>query len=135
MKQWLTRGVCLTLLAGASFPRDTIRAVPQERPASGLQIAPNSLTFPAQKVDTAGPAQTVTLRNSGSNELQISDILPSGIDFAETNTCGASLAPGASCLITVTFKPATIGPRLGTMSIMSSGPGSPHRVALTGAGE
>jgi hypothetical protein len=86
-------------------------------------------------VDTVSPPQTVTITSSGRATLQISDILTSGIDFAETHTCGTSLATGASCTIAVTFKPAITGPRLGTISIVTSDPGGPRLVSLTGTGK
>src|SRR5262245_49059789 len=76
------------------------------------QIAPvpvlssNSLDFGSQKVGTTSTAQTVTLANPGSGTLAIRDItLQGAIDFTQSNNCGASLAGGASCTITVRFTP------------------------------
>ncbi len=134
MNGWLTSGLCVALLVGVSFPRETVQASPQSPPTSTLTVIPAALTFPPQPVHTVGSPQTITIASSGSADLQIRDILTSGIDFAETNTCGANLAAGASCTISVTCKPAISGPRLGTISIVTSDLGGPRLVALTGTG-
>jgi hypothetical protein len=52
----------------------------------------------------------------------------------QSNTCGASLAAGASCTISVTFRPTTAGTRTGAVTIASSAPGSPTTVSLSGTG-
>jgi hypothetical protein len=38
----------------------------------------------------------------------------------EAGRCPASLAPGNSCAVTVTFAPTTVGPQTGTLTINSS---------------
>ena len=65
--------------------------------------------------------------------MSIARIAASG-DFAETNACGASLAAGANCAISVTFTPSTGGTRSGTLTITDNAAGSPHTVTLTGTG-
>src|SRR5439155_725314 len=54
--------------------------------------------------------------------------------FAQTHTCGSSLAAGATCTIGVTFKPATTGAAAATLAVTDSATGSPQTAALTGAG-
>jgi Abnormal spindle-like microcephaly-assoc'd, ASPM-SPD-2-Hydin len=93
----------------------------------------SSLTFAAQTVNTTSAAQTVTLTNSGNTTLTISSIAAS-TDFAETNTCGASLAVGANCTITVTFTPTATGERTGTLTITDNASNSPQTVTLDGTG-
>ena len=132
---WLTAGLCVTLLVGASFPRETVQVSPQSLPNPTLKITPAAITFPPQPVDTLSPPQTIMITSSGSADLQIRDILTSGIDFAETSTCGTNLAAGASCTIAIACKPAISGPRLGTVSIVTSDPGGPRLVPLSGAGK
>jgi len=53
-------------------------------------------------------------------------------DFAETNTCSTSVAAGASCFITVTFKPLAAGARTAAVSVSDNGGGSPQKVTLAG---
>ena len=105
------------------------------QPAVTLSLA--SLAFGNQLVGTTSPAQTVTLTNSGTSVLTFSGITITGAhstDFAQTNTCGANLAAGANCTISVTFTPTTTGTRTGAVSITDDAPGSPHVVSLSGTG-
>ncbi len=100
-------------------------------------LSPASLTFPAQMDNTPSTAQVVTLANSGNAVLAITSVVASG-DFAETNTCGPSLAAGANCAINVTFTPTGGGARSGTLTVTdnSSGvAGSTQIVALNGTGQ
>jgi hypothetical protein len=98
-----------------------------------LVVNPSSLVFASQTVATTSPAQTLTLQNPGSSTAAIGTILASG-DFAQTNGCGASLASGASCIISVTFRPTAAGTRTGSVTITSSASSSPLTVALSGTG-
>ena len=63
-------------------------------PAPGVSLSPTSLSFGNQNVNSTSPAQTVTLNNSGTAALTINSISLTGTnsgDFAQTNTCPASL--------------------------------------------
>ena len=61
--------------------------------------------------------------------------MPVSGDFAETNTCGASLAAQASCTIGVTFKPTSTGKRTGSLPIHDDASNGPQIVVLTGKGD
>lgn len=100
---------------------------------SSLDLSPGSLTFPSQLVTTGSSSLPVTLRNPGAVALHINSIATSG-DFSRTSSCGATLNPGASCTVNVTFTPTGIGPRSGSLTITDSAPGSPHVVLLNGTG-
>jgi len=99
-----------------------------------VSLSPSALTFSAQVAGTASASQSVTLSNPGTAVLNITQISASG-DFAETNTCGASLAAAASCQITVSFTPSVGGGRTGMLTIADSASGSPQSVTLTGTGQ
>jgi hypothetical protein len=80
-------------------------------------LSPTSLTFAAQQITTASPAQQVTLTNSGDVALTlITASLPSA-DFSVTSACGNSLAAHATCAFSVTFTPTATGTRTATLSI------------------
>ncbi|HEV2176247.1 MAG TPA: FG-GAP-like repeat-containing protein [Terriglobia bacterium] len=96
-----------------------------------VSLSPTSLGFAVQVVGTTSFAQTVKLTNTGSAALTISGVSTSG-DFAQTNTCGTSVAINATCTFSVTFKPTRKGARTGTLSITDNAPGSPQTVALSG---
>ncbi|MFI9387923.1 choice-of-anchor D domain-containing protein [Kutzneria sp. NPDC052558] len=98
-----------------------------------LSVAPSSLTFASQAVNTTSPAQSVTVTNTGATAATISGITASG-DFAQANTCGTSIAAGGSCTVTVAFTPTASGTRVGTLTITSNASNSPTTVALTGTG-
>jgi hypothetical protein len=105
----------------------------------GIGVAPSvflsrtGLSFSNQGIGTTSAPQTVTLTNIGNAPLTISSVAVTG-DFAETNTCGASVAAGANCDISVTFTPTATGTRTGTLTITDNATGSPHVVQLLGGG-
>jgi hypothetical protein len=76
----------------------------------------------------------VTLTNTGTAPLSITNVATSPSDFGSLNACGSSLAAGASCAIGVFFDPTVGGVRRGTLTITDNA-GSPQVVALTGTGQ
>jgi hypothetical protein len=98
-----------------------------------VSLQPRSLSFDVQQVGTSSATENVTLTNPGSATLTITSIAISG-DFTETNTCGASLNPGASCEFTVTFTPTVNGTRLGNITIDDNAFNSPQSIVLGGGG-
>jgi hypothetical protein len=97
--------------------------------------SPYFLAFAPQGVGTTSAPQTITLTNTGNLILKLSSIGVVGTnatDFAQTNTCGATLNAGASCPIKVTFTPTAQGSRNAGLAISNNGPGSPQMVILTG---
>ncbi len=98
-----------------------------------VTLSPTSLTFAAQAVGTSSSPQSVTLTNTGSAKLTVSGISTSG-DFSQTNTCGSSVAAGASCTISVTFKPTVAGTRSGTLTVTDNASPATQTVSLTGTG-
>jgi len=108
--------------------------------APAATLSGTTLTFSGQLITTASSAQTVTLTNSGTAPLTISSIAVTGTnrgDFSETNTCPASsstLAVGANCTISVTFKPTATGNRTASVTITDDAGSSPQSVSLTGTG-
>ena len=100
-------------------------------PAASL--SPASLTFGNQSVFTTSPAQAIAFSNTGSAALTVSGIVATG-DFAQTNTCGGSVAAGANCTINVTFTPTQPGVRAGVLTITDNASTSPQVIALSGTG-
>ncbi|HEY3713721.1 MAG TPA: choice-of-anchor D domain-containing protein [Jatrophihabitantaceae bacterium] len=98
-----------------------------------LSTNPGSLTFASQALNTTSPAQTVTITNTGTAAASVSSVAVTG-EFAQTNTCGNSIAAGASCTTTVTFRPTASGTRTGTLTIASNATNTPTTIALTGTG-
>ncbi len=97
----------------------------------GVGLSPTSLNFPAQTVSTKSAPQVITLTNTGNAALSPFKITRSG-PFAETNTCGGSVAVGASCAISVTFSPIDAGSGSGTLTLTDNA--GTQTVPLSGSG-
>jgi hypothetical protein len=91
------------------------------------------ISFASQGVGTTGAAQMATLSNTGVVALNLASIAVTG-DFARTTTCGATLATGANCSISVSFSPTALGTRIGTLVITSDAANSPMSIPLVGTG-
>jgi hypothetical protein len=105
------------------------------QPVVGL--SPTSLSFGNQSVGVKSSAQAVTLTNTGTSSLLLSNIkIVSGNsgEFAQTNTCGKTLASNASCTISITFTPTKTGSASSSLNITDNAAGSPQSVPLTGTG-
>lgn len=95
-------------------------------------ISTANVNFGSATVATASAAQGVVVLNTGTSALSFGSITTTA-EFAQTNNCGATLAAGASCTITLTFTPAATDARTGTLTI-NDGTGTAKTVALKGTG-
>ena len=127
---------------------DNAGGTPQRIALSGTGTGPkvvlskSSLTFATTKVGVSSAAQVVTLTNSGVSALTLTGtgmgitVMGSGVgSYSQTNTCGASLAAGKSCTISVTFKPKATGTLTAAVKIGDNAAASPQEVTLTGTGD
>ena len=106
-------------------------------PTTVVSVSPLALQYPNQPLNIASAPKAIRLSNSGTQPLLISTITMVGTnpgDFAQTNDCGTTVAPTASCTISVTFKPTAIGQRTATMQISDNAATSPQQVSLGGTG-
>jgi hypothetical protein len=126
---------------------DSLRLQPETVTLSGtglappvLGLSPASLTFTAQTVGQASPAQTVTVSNTGGAPLanagfQFNGFSASSFSYGST-TCGATLANGSSCTVQVTFAPTAAGAATASLVVSSSTSGvAPVSVTLSGTGQ
>ena len=80
-----------------------------------IGIFPNALNFGTEKVGVKSNPQTITIGNPSGTPITVKKPTISGADasdFAQTTTCPlspATLAPGSSCSVVVTFTPKTTG--------------------------
>ncbi len=96
----------------------------------------SSLTFGDQILATNSAAQSVSLSNTGVTAVTITSITASG-DFSQTSNCPlapSTLAPSASCSISVVFSPTVTGSRLGGLHIFDQTDGTAQTVSLSGTG-
>ncbi len=105
--------------------------------ATGVSLSPGSLSFGNQSVGTTSATQTVTLTNGGNAALTITSLTVTGTnasDFAQTNTCGSSVAAGGNCTISVSFKPSVAGSETASVTITDNASSSPQAASLSGTG-
>ncbi len=106
---------------------------PADSSSPGAIFSVSSLVFSSQLLNSTSPAQTVTLTNTGNASLSLAGMSVTG-DFAQTNACPSSLPAGASCTVSVTFTPAAVGTRTGTLTVTDNAAASPQQVSLSGTG-
>lgn len=101
-----------------------------------MSVSPSSLVFAGPvAVGSSSAAQTATVTNNGSSAIALAGFSVSGSgasSFQTSNNCGASLAAGASCTVTVTFAPLASGSRSAAISIAGSAGNSPQSISLLG---
>jgi hypothetical protein len=88
-----------------------------------LTLTPDYILFSDQQIGVASLAQTITLTNSSTSTASVGSLTVSG-PFKAASNCGASLAAGAHCALTVQFTPAVAGPLTGTLTVPITGQAS-----------
>jgi phospholipase C len=97
-------------------------------------VSTTSEAFLPQAVGQPSPGKVVTLSNFSNTPLNVTSINLSGSAFTDTTTCGATVAVGSSCTVTLTFTPGQAGAASGTLTFTDSDPTSPQAVSLSGVG-
>jgi Lactonase, 7-bladed beta-propeller len=124
-------------VGGISGNLIAVTGFPPQNPAPGAQYSPGSLNFTNTVVGTPSAPQTMQFVNTGTATLNISGISLTGAnsaDFAQTNTCAATLAAGANCIFTVIFTPSTAAAESAAILVNDNAAGSPHSAPLTSTG-
>jgi hypothetical protein len=94
----------------------------------GTLSASSVLWLPA-----ATATKTITITAGSTGNLAISGItFGTGTQFSQANNCPATLVNGASCAITITYRPTGSGPVTDTLQITDSDPASPEIIPLLG---
>jgi hypothetical protein len=100
-----------------------------------LSVTGGPLNFGSVVDGTTSAAQTLTLNNTGGAAgTGIALTFSSPVFTRAGGTCGATLAAGANCTITVVFTPSAPGATSGTLAIAASAPVTGSPVALSGTG-
>jgi hypothetical protein len=100
---------------------------------SALSLSATSLTFIGNISDGKTSTMKLTVKNISTSAVSFTKIAVVG-NYSQTNTCGTSLAAGASCVVTVTFSPiaSESGFEYGNLVLTDSDPSSPQTVWLKG---
>ncbi len=76
-----------------------------------------------------------TISNTGDATLDFTSItIPAGAPYTQTNNCGSTLAPNASCTITFTFTPTKDATQNSSCSVTDNATSSPQVYSLYGTG-
>jgi hypothetical protein len=106
---------------------------------TAISLSPTSLNFGTLAVGTTSAAKSITVHNAGTSTVTFTGFSIGGTNpgdyLISANTCGASLAGGGSCTVSLQFKPTAAGTRKGTLRVADNGGGSPQTAALTGVGQ
>jgi hypothetical protein len=107
--------------------------------SGNITFTPTHLDFNGQAPGTTSAAQTVTLHNNLPGTLTIATTALSGANATSfvkgADACtGMAVAPGGSCAVQVSFKPATYGGQSAALTFTDNGPGSPQVVVISGLG-
>jgi trimeric autotransporter adhesin len=100
-----------------------------------LTVTPLSLTFPSTPVGQQSKAQGFTFENIGAADLALGTFSFGGPDPSDFiisgNTCGSTLAPDLTCVVSIVFAPQTTG----SLSAYLKNSGFTQRLLVTGTGQ
>jgi hypothetical protein len=122
MNRYLALAFCSLLIAVAPFAM-------AQKPI--VTLSPTSLNFGTVEAGTMSLPQVVTLTNTGTAALTITQ-LGAGSAYQVFNDCPATVNAGASCTFGVVFQPQTAGTFSYQVSIRDNAAGSPQKVTLSG---
>ncbi len=120
-----------------NFNGSTSGSVTQRVNSPSLFLSPSSISYGTV---TRGNSSTksVTLYNIGSGALTNLSWSITGTNSNEftvsSTTCGTTLNAGASCAISVTFKPNATGTQSASLRLSDNASNSPQTVGLSGSG-
>ena len=136
----------------SDFPTTANSLLPNFRASSGnsngfvaklsanavIGISPASLDFGSVLLNIPSQPQLVTITNNSTATLNFSAPPAlagnSDAEYAIATTCGTSLAPNASCTVTVSFLPTVEGVATASLTFRDDDPSSPQTVPITGIG-
>ncbi len=107
----------------------------QSAPIAIGSVTGGPLAFGTVVDGTTSAAQTLTLHNTGNANLTgITIVVTAPFANSGAGTCGAVLAGGATCTITIVFKPTAVTASTGTVTITANVAVTGSPVSLTGNG-
>ncbi len=116
-------------------PTPTLTATPTitPTPAPVLSFQPSSVSFGSVKVNQTASIVVQLTNLSAVSTVHGRSITVSG-PFTTSNACGSTVAPGATCNVTVKFKPTSTSATSGTVTFTDDASGSPQIVTASGTG-
>ena len=104
--------------------------------APSLVVTPSEHDFGQQQVGTTSASAMTVVQNAGDAAVSIGVVGVSGAPFAigDEDCSGATLDPGMTCAIAVSFAPIVTGAASGALTIDSDAPEGIVTVLLSGSG-
>jgi hypothetical protein len=110
-----TRSGTFTITDDSGTQTASLSGIGTSPATDGLSLL--SLTFAAQQITTASPAQQIMLTNSGDQPLTLIAAQITSGDFTVVNECGNSLNPHSVCSMNVAFQPKNVGVISGSLTV------------------
>ncbi len=131
----------LTIYANVPGGQATVALSGTGTSPAAVGLSPLALSFAPTIVNQTTASQSITVSNTGGTVATLSSPTLSGnaSDFTIfADTCGATLAPGTGCTLSITFTPTASGARAATLSITDNAGTSSaatQTASLSGIGE
>ncbi len=129
----------ITSNAGTNLIALSGTGTPASQPTPIASLDSSSLSFGNQTLGVASTQQQITLTNTGTLPLVITNIADSSGEFVRTGSCiiNGQIPAAASCTIIVVFQPNSIGAKNATIIITDNAnntPGTTQTINLSGTG-
>jgi len=103
-----------------------------------IALNPTALDFGSVAVGTTSDLQTISISNVGTTSVTFIGMTLSGGAAADyivaANTCGATIAAGDTCSVSIAFRPSKKGKRAAKFNVKNNGGGTPSVATITGTG-
>ena len=99
---------------------------------AAILLTPSVVAFASTTVGATSVAQNITISNTGGTAVRITSQTATGDFQIVANTCGATLAAGVGCTVSIAFAPSASGVRSGTFSVTDDA--GTQVASLSGAG-
>jgi trimeric autotransporter adhesin len=135
-----TRTLTAVYAGNSNFLTSTSVGVSQTVNAPTVSLSPPNLNFGNTTVNTTSVAKAETITNTGTGALinfswSITGTNANNFAIAPSTTCTTTLAPGANCLVNITFTPSATGTRTASLTLTDNATNSPQTVGLSGTGK
>jgi hypothetical protein len=127
-------------LDAVTFAQDliTLKPIMSVLLQTNLAVSQTIISYGPVKVGTSSPTQVSVVTNIGASPITISSVgfTAPAPSFTLANGCGATLPPGTSCTLGLTFTPQKKGALSAKLKISYSGTvGNPQYIELAGVGD
>lgn len=123
--------------SGSGTTPTTPTTPPEPTVPAASYLSTPSMSFGSVPRGEAAPSKALALTNQGSQPLSNIVVGVSGSGFSRTTACptgSTTLAPGATCIITVGFTPASSTAVTGAITVSATGLASSISTTLSGEG-